>query len=697
MNNGVTLLNYTGHGGHTSLSTGNFSTGAVDELENNGRYPFLIAVACCVGDFQNDFGAGPCLGDAWIRATEGDSNLPSGGIGGLFSSILQSWAPPMEGQDEMNSLLTENAQYSTRHTIGGVSMHGMASMIDAYGGGGEEMADTWNIFGDPSVVLRTKMPEELVLSHVPFIQLGSASMTVNCDVEDAMVAASYEGEVLGVGFIENGVLELQLENVNQPMMLTLTGTAYNHIPYQTTVEVVPTGGVFMLANMVYLNDGLGNDNELADYGESVSVDLNFSNVGLEDAEDLTVSVSTNSPSVYMSGVATFDLPNLGQGLNTVVNDAFTFDVLNDIEDGEVASFLIEISDADEQWSTTINIPLLAPAIDLLDGIVMDDVSTGNSNGRFDAGETVNVSFTVKNTGSSTIYDVQHLLEETSEYVEVVQAGTSTGQLDPGQTVELNFALISENDMPINQWIDLSLNSESGAYSDDLEEGLWVNLLVEDFEDDEYLAETYFDGDTPWFKDFSESLSGTFSMRSGWIGDEETTTMYMILQVAEAGVFNFHTKVSTEDDYDFLYFYVNSEELASWSGDVAWSPFSTTLDVGENILTWSYVKDFTVSSGEDAVWVDDVVLPVLEEPSSTLAVSSKGNTLKAYPNPTSGLISLELEEDAVIIIEDLLGQKLRTLSLSEGVQDLDLSIYEAGTYIIRNVQDPEQEVIRIVIQ
>ena len=94
-------------------------------------------MACCVGDFQNDFGAGPCLGDAWIRATEADSNMPSGGIGGLFSSILQSWEPPMEGQDEMNAIITENAQYNTRHTIGGISLHGMASMIDAYEGDGE--------------------------------------------------------------------------------------------------------------------------------------------------------------------------------------------------------------------------------------------------------------------------------------------------------------------------------------------------------------------------------------------------------------------------------------------------------------------------------------------------------------------------------------------------------------------------------
>ena len=173
IDNGVSFLNYTGHGGHTSLSTGGYDINAVDQQTNNGRYPYLVAVACCVGDFQNDFGAGPCLGDAWIRATDNSTGLPTGGIGGVFSSILQSWAPPMEGQDEMTNILTENALYPTRHTIGGVSLMGMASMIDAYEGGGINMADTWNIFGDPSVVLRTAMPQQLVVNHAPFVSINA--------------------------------------------------------------------------------------------------------------------------------------------------------------------------------------------------------------------------------------------------------------------------------------------------------------------------------------------------------------------------------------------------------------------------------------------------------------------------------------------------------------------------------------------
>ena len=43
------------------------------------------------------------------------------------------------------NILTESSIYPTKHTIGGVSLMGMASMIDAYEGGGINMADTWNI------------------------------------------------------------------------------------------------------------------------------------------------------------------------------------------------------------------------------------------------------------------------------------------------------------------------------------------------------------------------------------------------------------------------------------------------------------------------------------------------------------------------------------------------------------------------
>ncbi|MEO6039262.1 MAG: C25 family cysteine peptidase, partial [Saprospiraceae bacterium] len=105
-NRGLSLYNYCGHGYEQGLVSGNFNTDAVATLRNHGRYPIVVAVACCAGNFTNNSG-GDCLGEALQRAGNATSGEAWGGIAGFFSSDFQSWAPPMEGQDGMNQYLID--------------------------------------------------------------------------------------------------------------------------------------------------------------------------------------------------------------------------------------------------------------------------------------------------------------------------------------------------------------------------------------------------------------------------------------------------------------------------------------------------------------------------------------------------------------------------------------------------------------
>ena len=72
--------------------------------------------------------------------------------------------------------------------------------------------------------------------------------------------------------------------------------------------------------------------------------------------------------------------------------------------------------------------------------------------------------------------------------------------------------------------------------------------------------------------------------------------------------SFAVKIDTEADYDFLYFMVDGEELAEWSGSEDWAEVEFNVSAGSHTLEWNYEKDYIVSDGEDAVWVDDIILP-----------------------------------------------------------------------------------------
>ena len=59
-----------------------------------------------------------------------------------MSTIYQSWAPPMEAQDEMVDILTESYSNNRKYTFGGISWNGCLKMNDAYGSEGDDETET---------------------------------------------------------------------------------------------------------------------------------------------------------------------------------------------------------------------------------------------------------------------------------------------------------------------------------------------------------------------------------------------------------------------------------------------------------------------------------------------------------------------------------------------------------------------------
>jgi len=147
VNSGVSIINYTGHGSTSSWATSGFSKTNVNALTNDNMLPFIFSVACVNGNFTS----GTCFAESWLRATNSANGQPTGAIGFYASSINQSWSPPMEAQDEFNSLLVNEDNI----TFGALCYNGSCSMMDDYGSGdgqaGTDMFLTWHIFGDPSI------------------------------------------------------------------------------------------------------------------------------------------------------------------------------------------------------------------------------------------------------------------------------------------------------------------------------------------------------------------------------------------------------------------------------------------------------------------------------------------------------------------------------------------------------------------
>ncbi|TSA51781.1 MAG: T9SS C-terminal target domain-containing protein [Sphingobacteriales bacterium] len=237
VNNGVSVINYTGHGDVNLIVTTNFHSTDVDVLTNTRKLPFVWIVGCQTGNFVTN----TCFAESWARATDNNGE-PTGAIASLMSTVNQSWDEPMAAQAEFNNVLTENATGNIKRTFGGVSVCGLDFMNDYYGSStSDQMTEAWTCFGDPSVMLRTDQPATMTVTHASSVGLWAHSFPVSCSVNGAKVCCWAYGEILGTATVAGGSATVNFINGDLTLVpgdsMLVTVTAYNKIPKQKWVVI----------------------------------------------------------------------------------------------------------------------------------------------------------------------------------------------------------------------------------------------------------------------------------------------------------------------------------------------------------------------------------------------------------------------------------------------------------------------------
>lgn len=232
VNAGRGFINYVGHGSTTSWGTTGFNYNNAMALTNGYKSPFIMDVACVNGNFVNY----TCFAEGWMRS-------PNGGAISIYASTInQSWNSPMRAQDEVTDLWIADA----KSTAGGYYYSGSCKMMDVYGNtngsDGVKMFKTWHIFGDASLLVRSKTPLAMTVNHPHQITIGTSSMNISTGVPNALVALTSDNHIYARGTTDDsGNLSLTLSGLpSQVISFTLTVTAYNRVTYIGAVQQVTT-------------------------------------------------------------------------------------------------------------------------------------------------------------------------------------------------------------------------------------------------------------------------------------------------------------------------------------------------------------------------------------------------------------------------------------------------------------------------
>ena len=314
-----------------------------------------------------------------------------------------------------------------------------------------------------------------------------------------------------------------------------------------------------------------------------------------------------------------------------------------------------------------------------DTIFVTSPASGSS---FIAGTTNTITWTGNFTGEAKID-----LYQSEVFVETISSSTANdGSYE--WTISNDMAVGSDYSIVISSVLDSAITDTSDTFTI-MQELFAANGIFP------VIWNKSSDSTAGWEIASDASSEGLYSIKNNDINDDETASIEMTGSF-DAGTITFDAKVSTEQSYDFLYFFIDgvAQDLntsgsgTGLSGVVDWTSFSFPITAGEHELKFVYDKDYSVSNNDDTVWIDNISLPLQESASdlflawnSTYNIDSSDLTIDSDGDGLSNLLEYAIGTDpstsssdpSTSSILDLDGDEFLTLTVIQRKDASDLGI------------------------
>ena len=721
INDGVSIINYCNHGSETSWGVANYSNSNVNALVNDYKWPVVWSVACLCGKFN--YGS-ECFAEAWMRATDNTTGVPTGAIGGMFSWMSQPWIPPMYGQDEMVDILCEwRSVDQFNHTLGGSSINGNMNVIDMSGSQGYDTHDTWILFGDPTLMVRTDNPVSMNLTIQPAVlMLGMSELEITAeDTPFGIATLMMDGQVIASEYIQDGSCTLSFAPMSNVGDATLTVMGYNKLTVVTNVEVLPAEGAYLTVN--------GFSPNFAPVNVETNLTMSFKNVGVDPTEGVTtVTLSCDDQRLnIINGTAEFGVVAAEEVVT--LQDAFSFIVAEGVEDGTHFQIDVTMQCGREMWSGRVIITA---------GQALLDFGGTEWAGGYVPGEELTIVAKFKNIGHYMATNAIATISSESEYVTLLNENVEFGTIDPDGTASCVFHISIDPSCPETEQIPLSfvMNADGGLTTEgSLTLKNSCNVIFD-------LADSYGDGWngaslTVSFNDGTPSQnltcsggSSSFTIEIGngvhvtlswttgsWDSECSFTVKYedgtMIYQSS-----NLHSGVIFEFDCNCS----GSEPIGNYAGV---ENLSAEVEIGSVILTWDPAvgaSNYTIfrngiEIGEvyEATYTDEVFseihftycvvanyqdgssFPECIDVKAELSIDENATEFVIYPNPTNNILYVNGgNAEYSYVMYNGMGQVVASGN-AQGTEQINVNGMTQGVYFLRLTSGTQVRVEKVVVK
>lgn len=619
-NNGVGWANYSAHGDKTNWSSPSLTVTNVEQMTNYNM-PMIAIGNCCL---TNSFQIGTCLGEAFLRK---DRN--AGGVAYIGASEVTYWDEDVYWA--MGVRTNISASMSIEYNASNLGMydqlfhtHGedfsqwhisMGAMLFAGNMAVQSSTSStamkkyyWEVYhlmGDPSLMPYIHgAAQTMNITAEDVIPLGQNTINVQCVPYAYVAMTNEEHELVAASYADatgNAVLTLSNADNIETGDYEIAASAQGYKSVFMPVTIMPIG--------TYVKATAMEPTGTLEAGKPIAFNLTLNNIGVEAADNLWIEFRNTD---NMMLIDTTGLTNLNRGLNAdgelVLNSRCHTHIWDDVEDQALTSITVIIKWAQSDDISTRSIsrftfPVNAAKINTESQLLTID---SNNNGQLTI-ESINM-------GHSTLVNARASLVSLDPSI-IVQGNDASFNIPENVSVSRIYNISSNENEPINRVVPMlyTIANDDYQFTDSLNIVFGEPYQFIDFEDGTWNEGEWNQGNYPWEITSTNPYEGNYCMRSkSWSGNEgnrKSSETSISFTTTHDDSVSFYYRVSTEENYDNFNFYIDNNLTIQASGEVDWSRVAFFVAPGTHTLRFVYAKDYYISSGEDAVFVDNLKLPL----------------------------------------------------------------------------------------
>lgn len=440
-NDGRGLGHWVGHGNETGIfynggSTAYYTSTNAQAASNGDKQGVHTSIACFTGA-MDEVSGGDCMAEYII-------NRVGGGAVGVHMNSRYGWGAYVGSGYVMGPSEMIDTAFMCNVLRRGVSSQGQAMAMAK--NSWVPYADSayaydkmrWclyelNCFGDPGLPILTEQPIALTVDHPSTVLIGYNNWTVTvtdpakAPVRGALVCLMTEtmDAYLYDTTDASGQVTLHPSPASAGQTMHVTVTARNHQPYEGTATVIAPSGPYVTHLKHTMSDAGGNNDGVANPGETVRLPTWVINYGTDAASGVVAKLRATGPNGSVTADSAWTFGTIAAGDSAYYPAGFGVYVSPSDTNGSVIPLTLECRDAnDSSWSA--NFSLTAGT-----GVLAFNSRAIGGNGRLDPNENAGISIAIKNDGLGYSYNTQAVLRCSDVRITVTDSTASYGTLNPG--------------------------------------------------------------------------------------------------------------------------------------------------------------------------------------------------------------------------------------------------------------------------